>query len=100
MNTILASVCLECHVSLLLDYGIESLEDLELAVKMTPDDCAEVLESTGISPFEWVTLRRALLTTSGVKDHLWRMRALLWTFIKPATETDGTYRKILFFFPA
>ncbi len=62
MNVLLATLGLQCHVTPLFDYGIETLADLEVAVRMSAKDCAHVVDWTGITPHEWIAIRRALFT--------------------------------------
>jgi hypothetical protein len=47
------------HFIALDNYGIESLADVEIAVRMPLHHCADVLRATGITPREWTAICRA-----------------------------------------
>jgi hypothetical protein len=47
------------HFIALDNYGIESLADVDIAVRMPLRDCADVLRATGMTPHEWTAICRA-----------------------------------------
>ncbi len=62
IGTFLENLGLGHHIAPLLDYGVESLTDVELlAVRMPLRYCADMLRATGVTPREWTTIRRAYL---------------------------------------
>ena len=61
MEAFLTNLGLGHVIEPMIHFGLESFQDLELAVRILP--IKDLLRETGITPFEWITIRRAYFTS-------------------------------------